>query len=54
MLAFSFGLYGLVKKRVGPVVDAVSGLTLESLWLAPVAVVQLVVVGMTADSRSAP
>ena len=36
-LAFSFGLYGLVKKRIGPSVDAVSGLTLESAWLAPVA-----------------
>jgi chloramphenicol-sensitive protein RarD len=43
-LAFSFGLYGLVKKRLGPSVDAVSGLTLESLWLVPVAIVLLVVV----------
>jgi chloramphenicol-sensitive protein RarD len=43
-LAFSFGLYGFVKKRVGGQVDAVSGLTLETAWLAPVAVVQLVVV----------
>jgi chloramphenicol-sensitive protein RarD len=47
VLAFSFGFYGLIKKRVGPKVDAVSGLTIETLWLAPVAVVQLVVVGMT-------
>jgi chloramphenicol-sensitive protein RarD len=44
ILAFSFGLYGLIKKRVGPSVDAVTGLTLETAWLAPVAVVQLVVV----------
>ena len=43
-LAFSFGLYGLVKKRVGRV-DAISGLTLETAWLAPVAVVQLAIVG---------
>lgn len=43
-LAFSFGFYGLVKKQIGPAVDAVSGLTLESLWLLPVAAVQLVVV----------
>jgi chloramphenicol-sensitive protein RarD len=43
-LAFSFGFYGLVKKQVGPAVDAVSGLTLESLWLLPVAAVQLVFV----------
>lgn len=43
-LAASFGLYGLVKKQIGPSVDAVSGLTLESLWLTPLAIVQLVVV----------
>ena len=47
VLAFSFGLYGLIKKRVGPKVDAVSGLTLETAWLAPLAVGQLVFVGMT-------
>jgi chloramphenicol-sensitive protein RarD len=45
-LAASFGLYGLVKKRAGRI-DAVSGLTLETAWLAPVAAVQLVVVGTT-------
>jgi chloramphenicol-sensitive protein RarD len=45
-LAASFGLYGLVKKRLGRV-DAVSGLTLETAWLAPVAAVQLIVVGAT-------
>lgn len=46
-LAASFGTYGLVKKKVGPSVDAVSGLTLETLWLTPIAVVVLVVVGAT-------
>lgn len=46
-LAASFGVYGLVKKKVGPSVDAVSGLTLETLWLTPIAVVVLVVVGAT-------
>lgn len=46
-LAASFSLYGLMKKRVGPTVDAVSGLTLESAWLMPVAAVLLTVVGMT-------
>ncbi|MFE1645814.1 EamA family transporter RarD [Microbacterium sp. P01] len=46
-LAFSFGLYGLVKKRIGPAVDAVSGLSLETVWLAPVAVVQLIAVSAT-------
>jgi len=47
-LATSFGLYGLVKKQIGPSVDAVSGLTLESLWLTPVAIIQLIAVGVTA------
>ncbi|MCD2441702.1 EamA family transporter RarD [Agromyces sp. SYSU K20354] len=47
VLAFSFGIYGLIKKRVGPKVDAVSGLTLETAWLAPLAIIQLVFVGMT-------
>ena len=45
-LAASFGLYGLVKKRLGRV-DALSGLTLETAWLTPVAVVQLAIVGGT-------
>lgn len=46
-LAFSFGLYGLVKKRIGPSVDAISGLTLETAWLTPIAIIQLIVVGTT-------
>ena len=44
VLAFSFGFYGLIKKRVGNQVDAVTGLTLETVWLAPVAIIQLIVV----------
>jgi chloramphenicol-sensitive protein RarD len=44
-LAFSFGLYGLIKKRVGGQVDAISGLTIETLWLSPVAIVMLIAVG---------
>lgn len=47
VLAFSFGFYGLIKKRVGHRVDAVSGLTLETAWLAPFAAVLLVVVAMS-------
>lgn len=43
-LTASFGVYGLVKKKIGPAVDAVSGLSLETMWLIPVAVVQLIVV----------
>jgi chloramphenicol-sensitive protein RarD len=47
-LAGSFGLYGLAKKAVGGTVDALSGLTFETAWLAPVAAVQLAIVGGTA------
>ncbi|RFA13446.1 EamA family transporter [Subtercola boreus] len=47
IIAFSFGLYGLVKKQVGPRIDAVNGLTLESMWLAPLMIIQLAVVGTT-------
>ena len=46
-LAFSFGFYGFIKKRVGNQVDAVSGLALETLLLSPVAAIQLLVVGAT-------
>lgn len=46
-LAFSFGLYGYIKKRVGAQVDAVSGLTLETAILTPVAIVQLWFVAAT-------
>ncbi|NQX29568.1 EamA family transporter RarD [Microbacteriaceae bacterium VKM Ac-2854] len=44
-LAASFGLYGLVKNKVGGRVDAVGGLTMETLWLTPLSIVQLIVVG---------
>lgn len=47
VLALSFGLYGLVKKRVGPTADAVSGLTVETAVLAPAAGATLVVIGLT-------
>jgi len=46
-LAFSFGLYGFIKKKVGAQVDAISGLTLETALLVPVAIVQLIIVGAT-------
>ena len=36
-----------MKKQIGPKVDAISGLTLESLWLTPIALVQLIVVANT-------
>ena len=40
-LAFSFALYGLVKKRIGPEVDALTGLTVESAVVTPIALVYL-------------
>lgn len=46
ILAFSFGLYGLIKKRVGGRLDALTGLTLETMWLTPIAIIQLVVVSL--------
>ena len=42
-LAVSFGLYGLVKKKVGASLDAMHSLAAETAVLAPVAVVVLVV-----------
>ncbi|MGP0221728.1 EamA family transporter RarD [Paenarthrobacter sp. NCHU4564] len=47
MLAFSFGLYGFVKKRVGPKVDAITSLSVETVVLAPFAAVTMVVLGTT-------
>jgi len=44
ILAFSFGTYGLIKKQVGGRVDALSGLSLETAWLAPAATIALVVI----------
>jgi len=45
-LAFSFGLYGLIKKQVGGRVDAVSGLSIETAWLAvPASAALLVLAG---------
>ncbi|MEE2523943.1 EamA family transporter RarD [Pseudarthrobacter sp. J75] len=42
ILAFSFGLYGFVKKRVGPRVDAVTSLSVETIVLAPLAAATMV------------
>ncbi len=43
VLAFSFGLYGLTKKKVGASLDAMHSLAAETAVLAPVAVVVLLV-----------
>ncbi len=42
-LACTFGLYGLVKKKVGASLEAMQSLTAETLVLAPFAVVTLIV-----------
>lgn len=46
-LAFSFGLYGLVKKCVGPRADAIGGLTVETAVLSPIAAGVLVTIALT-------
>ncbi|WP_308113658.1 EamA family transporter RarD [Arthrobacter sp. ISL-30] len=46
-LAVSFGLYGFVKKRVGPRVDAITSLTVETVVLTPLAAITMVVLGVT-------
>lgn len=47
ILAFSFGLYGFVKKRVGPKVDALTSLSVETVVLAPFAAITMVVLAVT-------
>ena len=46
-LAFSFGFYGFVKNRMGPSVKSLDSLTLETLWLFPVAMGLLVYVSLS-------
>lgn len=46
ILAFSFGFYGLVKNRLGPGVKSLDSLTLETLWLTPIALGLLVLVSV--------
>jgi chloramphenicol-sensitive protein RarD len=49
-LAMSFGLYGLVKKKVGASLEAMHSLAAETAVLAPVAVVMLVVLTGRGDT----
>jgi len=49
VLAFSFGIYGFIKKQVGGRVDAVSGLTVETAWLAPAAGIALGVIAANGE-----
>jgi chloramphenicol-sensitive protein RarD len=50
-LAFSFGVYGLVRKRLA--VDSAVGLTVETAWVLPLACGYLVVVTMAGDGALA-
>lgn len=49
-LAFSFGLYGFVKNRVGSRVDAITSLSVETMVLAPLAAVAMVVLAANGSS----
>lgn len=46
-LAFSFGFYGFAKKRVGPEVDAVSSLSIETAVLTPIAAGVMIWLGVS-------
>jgi chloramphenicol-sensitive protein RarD len=50
VLAGSFALYSLIKKGVGGKVDALTGLTIETAAIAPVAVVVLLLVHRAGDT----
>ena len=45
ILAGSFGIYGLVKNRIGGMLNATQSLTFETVWLVPVAIVLVAVEG---------
>ena len=49
VLATSFALYSLTKKKLGESLEALHGLTVETLVLAPVAGVTLILVGRQGD-----
>lgn len=47
VLALTFGLYGLIKKNVGRNVPAIAGMTIETAWSFPIAIVQIIIVSQT-------
>ncbi|GAC1492150.1 MAG: EamA family transporter RarD [Pseudarthrobacter sp.] len=53
ILAFSFGLYGFVKNRVGRKVDAVTSLSVETMVLAPVAAAAMVFLALNGTATLA-
>jgi chloramphenicol-sensitive protein RarD len=52
-LAISFGLYGFVKKRVGPRVDAITSLTVETIVLTPLAAATMIFLGVSGGASLA-
>lgn len=52
-LAFSFGLYGAVRKQASEDIDALSGLTVETIIALPIAAVQLMLVGAVGGGLTA-
>ncbi|WP_375141433.1 EamA family transporter RarD [Arthrobacter sp. STN4] len=50
VLAFSFGLYGFVKNRVGGKVDAITSLSVETAVLTPFAAATMVVLAVAGQS----
>ncbi len=52
-LAFSFGFYGFVKKRVGSKVDAVTSLSVETIVLAPLAAGTMVFLALAGSATLA-
>lgn len=44
LLAFSFGFYGFVKKQAAADVDIAVGMTVETLAVLPIAIIQLIIV----------
>lgn len=47
-LAFSFGIYGLLKKKMN--LDATAALTVETIWMAPAAMVYIALLYRNGDS----
>ncbi|MFC4265920.1 EamA family transporter RarD [Arthrobacter cryoconiti] len=50
VLAFSFGLYGFVKNRVGGKVDALTSLSVETAALTPFAIITIVILMSTGQA----
>ncbi|MCD1126021.1 EamA family transporter RarD [Jinshanibacter sp. LJY008] len=49
ILAFTFGLYALVRKKIG--VDSQTGMLIETLWLLPIAAIYLFFIADTTTSH---